>query len=95
MQQGLPELRLVFVPQPVMGKSPVELRAYVDGPDAVTGRPFMEEVIDALKRVYQTLFRSKLRLEEAIAQMEAQVGHIEEASYFLEFVRSSKRGVCR
>jgi hypothetical protein len=38
------------VPQPVMGKSPAELRAYIDGADAITGRPFMEEVIDALTR---------------------------------------------
>ena len=27
---GMSELRQVFVPQPVMGKSPAELRAYVD-----------------------------------------------------------------
>ncbi len=32
-----------------MGKSPTELRAYVDGPDAITGRPFMHEVIDAIE----------------------------------------------
>ncbi len=50
LQKGIPNLRLVFVPQPVMGKSARELRAYIDGPDAVTGRPFMDEVIDALTR---------------------------------------------
>ena len=32
-----------------MGKSPAELRAYVDGVDAITGRPFMRVVIDALE----------------------------------------------
>jgi len=47
---GMPHLRYVYVPQPVMGKSPVELRAYVDGNDPITGRPVMEEVIDALSR---------------------------------------------
>ena len=47
-QRGMPRQRFAFVPQPVMGKSPEELRAYIDGPDAVTGRPFMREVIDAL-----------------------------------------------
>ena len=46
----MPHQRFVFVPQPVMGKSPAELRAYVDGADAITGRPFMEEVFDALTR---------------------------------------------
>jgi len=46
--EGMPRQRLVFVPQPVMGKSPQELRAYVDGNDPITGRPVMREVIDAL-----------------------------------------------
>lgn len=49
-QQGIPYLRLVFVPQPVMGQSPAKLREYIDGPDAVTGRPFMQEVFDALTK---------------------------------------------
>lgn len=48
--QGMPHLRCVFVPQPVMGKSPAELRAYVEGLDPVTGRPVMEEVIEGLTR---------------------------------------------
>src|SRR6266540_5552835 len=45
---GMPHLRQVFVPQPVMGKSPRELRAYVDGTDPLTGRPVMQEVIEGL-----------------------------------------------
>lgn len=44
----MPHQRFVFVPQPVMGKSPAELRAYVDGDDPVTGRPVMTEVVEAL-----------------------------------------------
>ncbi|MGD8236980.1 MAG: UGSC family (seleno)protein [Armatimonadota bacterium] len=47
---GMPQLRHVFVPMPVMGKSPDELRAYVHGDDPVTGRPVMTEVINALTR---------------------------------------------
>jgi hypothetical protein len=47
---GMPTLRQVFVPQPIMGKTPAELRAYVDGRDCVTGRPVMQEVIEALTR---------------------------------------------
>jgi hypothetical protein len=50
LQQGLPYLRHVFVPQPVMGQSPAKLRGYIDGADAVTGRPFMQEVFDALTK---------------------------------------------
>jgi hypothetical protein len=47
---GLPGLRQVFVPQPIMGKTPAELRAYVDGADPHTGRPVMREVIEGLTR---------------------------------------------
>ena len=45
---GLPEARRAFVPQPVMGKSAAELRAYVEGADPITGRPVMQEVIEGL-----------------------------------------------
>src|SRR3989442_13354128 len=45
---GISELRQGFVPQPVMGKSPRELRAYGDGKDPPTGRPVMQEVIEGL-----------------------------------------------
>ena len=45
---GMPKMRQAYVPQPVMGKSPAELRAYIEGKDMVTGRPFMQEVIDGL-----------------------------------------------
>lgn len=45
---GMPHMRQVFVPQPVMGKSPRELRAYVDGNDPLTGRPVMQEVLEGL-----------------------------------------------
>ncbi len=56
---------------------------------------YPKETIEALKRCYMTLFRSKMLLEEAIAKVEADSGEIPEVRYFLEFVRSSKRGVCR
>jgi len=49
-QNGMPGLRQAFVPQPVMGKSAAELRAYVDGLDAITGRPVMQEVVEGLTR---------------------------------------------
>lgn len=50
LQKGMPRQRFVFVPQPVMGKSDEELRAYIDGADPVTRRPVMHEVQDALTR---------------------------------------------
>src|SRR6266540_668701 len=45
---GMPRMRQTYVPQPIMGKTPEQLRAYIEGPDMVTGRPFMQEVIEGL-----------------------------------------------
>src|SRR5437868_6946645 len=45
---GMPKMRQVYVPQPVMGKSAAELRAYIEGNDPTTGRPVMQEVIEGL-----------------------------------------------
>jgi hypothetical protein len=47
---GMPGLPQVFVPQPIMGKTPRELRAYVDGTDPLTRRPVMQEVVEGLTR---------------------------------------------
>jgi hypothetical protein len=47
---GMPRMRQVYVPQPIMGKTPAQLRACIDGPDMKTGRPFMQEVIEGLTR---------------------------------------------
>jgi len=58
-------------------------------------RGYPKETIQALKRAYTTLFRSKLRLSEALEALEADAGEFEEVRYFLEFVRSSERGVTR
>jgi UDP-N-acetylglucosamine acyltransferase len=53
------------------------------------------ETIEALKTCYMRLFRSKLLLAEAVRQVEAELGHVPEVRYFLDFVRTSERGVCR
>jgi hypothetical protein len=49
---GMPGLRQVFVPQPIMGKTPAQLYAYVDGADPIAGRPVMQEVIEGLTRPF-------------------------------------------
>jgi len=48
--QGLANAAVAFVPQPVMGKSAAELRAYVEGKDPVTGKPVMQEIIEGLTK---------------------------------------------
>jgi len=45
---GLPEAPRAFVPMPLTGKSAQELAAYVAGNDPLTGRPVMQEVVQAL-----------------------------------------------
>jgi hypothetical protein len=45
---GLPQAARAFVPQPVMGKTADQLKAYVCGKDPITGRPVMQEIIEAL-----------------------------------------------
>src|SRR2546425_4877800 len=49
---GMPGLRQVFVPQPIMGKTAAQLRAYIDGKDPISGRPVMQEVIEGLTRPF-------------------------------------------
>ena len=49
---GMPGLRQVFVPQPIMGKTAPELRAYVDGLDPISGRAVMQEVVEGLTRPF-------------------------------------------
>ena len=45
---GMPRTRQAFVPQPVVDLSRAERRTYIDGSDPISGRPLMQEVIEAL-----------------------------------------------
>jgi hypothetical protein len=47
---GMPTARQAFVPQPVVDKSPEQLRAYIEGVDPVSKRPFVQELIDGLSQ---------------------------------------------
>ena len=47
---GMPTTRQAFVPQPVVGRSSDELRAYVEGDDPVNGGAFIQGVIEGLTR---------------------------------------------
>ena len=49
-KRGMPHERITFTPHPVWGKTPEELRAYVEGDDPVSGKPMMPEIIDYLTR---------------------------------------------
>jgi len=55
---------------------------------------FQPDQIQALKRAYQLLYRSKLKLAEALAAIEQEVP-TEHTMHLVEFIRRSERGVCR
>ncbi len=56
---------------------------------------FNREKIKKIKEVYKKLFRSKLPLSEAIKKIEMEDELTEEIKYMIEFIKNSKRGICR
>jgi UDP-N-acetylglucosamine acyltransferase len=56
---------------------------------------FSEETILALKSAHRILFRSHLTLQKAMARVEKEVPDLPEVRHLLEFLKNSKRGVCR
>jgi hypothetical protein len=57
---GMPNLRHVFLPSPVRGRTAGEFREYIAGPNAATGRPFVADLLAALTQ--------PLSADEATAQ---------------------------
>ncbi|MCX6623860.1 MAG: acyl-ACP--UDP-N-acetylglucosamine O-acyltransferase [Acidobacteria bacterium] len=55
---------------------------------------FDRDQVTALKMAYRLLYRSKLKLEEALRRIENEIGTAE-ARHMVAFIRSSKRGICR
>jgi len=47
---GMPRMRQVFVPQPLVGQSAEQLRTYIEGADPVSKQPFIHEMIEGLTR---------------------------------------------
>ena len=68
-QNGMPGLRQAFVPQPVMGKTAAELRAYVDGLDPISGRPVMQEVIEGLTRPFTDAERGTVEFDRSTPRL--------------------------
>jgi UDP-N-acetylglucosamine acyltransferase len=56
---------------------------------------FPEATISALKLAYRILFRSHLTLNKAMEKVEKEVPGLPEVGHLLDFLKSSKRGVCR
>ena len=81
---GMPRMRFAFVPQPVMGKSARELRAYVDGGDPVSGRPVMQEVIEGLTRPLDAADLQKATYERSTPRLVEPDGEADLHQLFLE-----------
>jgi len=56
---------------------------------------FTAETLLALKKTYRILFRLGLTLNEAIQRVSAEVDQIPEVVNFIEFIKSSERGITR
>lgn len=56
-------------------------------------RGFSPEVRQALKRAYRIIFQSSLPLSQALDQAEAECKKLPEVGHFINFIRSSERGV--
>lgn len=50
--------------------------------------------VSALKKAYQTLYRSGLKLDEALARIETEIP-TPETLHLVKFIRASERGICR
>jgi len=49
----------------------------------------------ALRKSFKILFHSGLSFKSALAKIKEELGQCEEVDYLLDFIRISKRGVCR
>jgi UDP-N-acetylglucosamine acyltransferase len=56
---------------------------------------FSSETIKLLEEVYSIFFREKLLFKDALSKIETLLPQTDEVKHFLEFVRSSKRGIER
>lgn len=54
---------------------------------------FPADTIRAIKQLYDIFFRQELNVKNAIAKAEAEVPQLPEVVEFLDFVKSSKRGI--
>lgn len=58
-------------------------------------RGFSDKTIKAISEAYRIIFRSKLRLKDAIKKAEPKVEDVPEAKHFVKFIKEAERGICR
>lgn len=58
-------------------------------------RGFDRSVIDIIRKAYRIVFQSRLRTEDALKKVSAELPGIPEIERFVLFISQSQRGVCR
>jgi UDP-N-acetylglucosamine acyltransferase len=56
---------------------------------------FAEPTLAALKQAYRILFRSHLPLHKALYRVEKEIPELPEIRHLIDFIKKSKRGICR
>ena len=56
---------------------------------------FTEEQVGRVKDAYRIVFRSKLPLKDALAQVRAEMGQHPEIAHWVKFIEGSERGIIR
>ncbi len=54
-----------------------------------------EEVISELSRAYKIIFNSGLSIQHGLKEVRSKLKSLPEINYLIDFLKSSKRGVCR
>jgi UDP-N-acetylglucosamine acyltransferase len=54
-----------------------------------------KEKIEALKKAYRIMFRSRLKTGDAIVRIQQELAGCAEAEHLVSFVQNSQRGICR
>ncbi|MEO5331286.1 MAG: acyl-ACP--UDP-N-acetylglucosamine O-acyltransferase [Magnetococcus sp. YQC-5] len=72
-------------------------RAKITGVNVVGLRRhgFSEEVIKSIRQAYRIVFRSNLRMEQAVEELERHLSNCVELQCMLEFLQTGQRGICR
>jgi UDP-N-acetylglucosamine acyltransferase len=58
-------------------------------------REFSDEVMRAIKSAFKLIFRSELRLEDALGRIDRELPTSPELAVFVDFIRQSQRGIAR
>jgi UDP-N-acetylglucosamine acyltransferase len=56
---------------------------------------FSEETVRGIKKAYRTIFRSGMRLEEALDMIVEETESTPELDHFVTFIKESQRGIAR